>query len=50
MRCKACDVLLTDEESVFKSEVTKEYLDLCCNCLDSIPIFQEDVVDWEDEV
>ena len=32
MRCKACDVGLTDYESTRKSVITGEYLDLCNEC------------------
>lgn len=33
MRCKACDVALTDNESTKKDEVTGEYYDTCLDCL-----------------
>ena len=32
MRCKACDVLLTDKEAAFKDPMTGHYLDLCSEC------------------
>jgi len=32
MRCKACDVLLSDYEATRKSAMTMEYLDLCDAC------------------
>jgi hypothetical protein len=36
MRCKACNVLLTDYETTRKSLVTNEYFDLCNNCFKTI--------------
>lgn len=44
MRCIACDVLLSDEESCQKSVQTGEYLDLCFKCLREInvPTFSGD--------
>ena len=44
LRCKACDVLLTDAESMLKSTKLGDYLDLCWKCIESIPDL-EDVVD-----
>jgi hypothetical protein len=41
MRCQSCDCNLTDEESVRKSKVTDEYLDLCNSCLSTIDEFVE---------
>ena len=32
MRCLACDCLLNSFESTRKSEVTKQYIDLCNKC------------------
>ena len=32
MRCRACDVLLSDGQSVLKDFETGEYLDLCFLC------------------
>lgn len=32
MRCRACDVELTDYESTQRHIETGEYLDLCSNC------------------
>lgn len=40
MRCKACDVLLTEYEATRKTAMTGDYLDLCNNCFKYI---QEDV-------
>jgi len=40
MRCKACDVLLTEYEATRKTVMTGEYIDLCNNCFRYI---QEDV-------
>jgi len=33
MKCRICDQLLSDLESVRKDELTKEYLDTCTYCL-----------------
>lgn len=33
MRCLACNVALNDVESVTKSAVTGEFLDLCSHCI-----------------
>lgn len=32
MRCKACDVVLSDYEATRKSALTLEYIDLCDAC------------------
>ena len=40
MRCKACDVLLTEYEATRKSAMSGEYLDLCNGCFKYI---QEDI-------
>lgn len=42
MRCKACNVALTDKESVYKCAVTGEYYDLCGTCLEVSLDFDED--------
>ena len=36
MRCKACDVELTDFEATRRSAITAEFLDLCPHCLATI--------------
>jgi len=36
MRCRACDVILSDYETTRKSLVTGEYYDLCNNCFKTI--------------
>jgi NAD-dependent SIR2 family protein deacetylase len=36
MRCLACNSELTDAESVRKSKVTGEFIDLCNKCYDTI--------------
>jgi hypothetical protein len=36
MRCKACNKVLSDYESTRKSEVTKEFVDLCNICYSTI--------------
>ena len=33
MRCRACNTLLTDTESVKRDIETREYLDLCSGCV-----------------
>jgi hypothetical protein len=43
MRCKACDVALSDRESTRKAEGTGEYLDLCDKCVG--PIVYVGIVD-----
>lgn len=32
MRCKACNVILTDQELKLKDKTTGQYLDLCGEC------------------
>ena len=47
MKCKICDQLLTDYESVRKDTETKEYLDTCSYCL---AMSKPNIVDFvEDE-
>lgn len=36
MRCRACDVLISDKEATKKSSVTGEYFDLCTWCFNTI--------------
>ena len=36
MRCKACDVSLTDFESTIKCTISGDFLDLCSRCRASI--------------
>lgn len=36
MRCRACNRLLSDYESSLRSDVTKEYIDLCRHCLNTV--------------
>lgn len=53
MRCKACDVQLSDAESVRKDAQTGEYYDLCGACyeyseaavteLNDTPLVQNDI-------
>jgi len=38
MRCVACDNLLNAFEATRKSDITKEYLDLCNKCLSTIDL------------
>jgi len=33
MRCRACNVILTDQEAVKKDKQTGEFLDMCLGCL-----------------
>jgi trehalose-6-phosphate synthase len=60
VKCKSCDVLLSDAEAIRKSSVSKEYLDLCDRCLGTIAHqipnsideddpFWDNFDDWEDE-
>jgi hypothetical protein len=36
MRCRSCGVALTDYEATIRSVYTREYLDMCKTCLESI--------------
>jgi len=36
MRCRCCDVLLTEVELQRKDPVTEEYADMCRVCFDSV--------------
>lgn len=33
MRCRACNTMLSDAESVRKDRLTGEYLDMCTDCI-----------------
>lgn len=33
MRCRACNTMLSDAESVRKDRLTGEYLDMCIDCI-----------------
>ena len=46
MRCKACNVQLSDAESVRKDPQTGEYYDLCSSCF----IYSEEAVMESKEV
>jgi hypothetical protein len=48
MRCKSCDVNLTDAEAIRKSSVTSEYLDLCDRCLGTIADQIHESIDEDD--
>lgn len=37
MRCLSCDCILQDHEATRKGTFSGEYLDLCDNCLQTIP-------------
>lgn len=61
MRCKACDVELTDFESTRKSITSGEYIDLCNTCYkyikDDVQALEnteniniQDVIDFEDSL
>ena len=61
MRCKACDISLTDYEATRKSSRSGEFLDLCNTCYKSINddievianpenINYQDYVDFEDNL
>ena len=41
MRCRCCNIALTDYEATRKSVVTNEYLDMCNKCFKTI---KEDVL------
>ena len=47
MRCRACDIELTDIEATRKDPDTKEFYDLCGGCMREIrnAKFEEDM-DW----
>jgi hypothetical protein len=47
MRCKACDVLLTDYEATRKSAESMEFIDLCNRCYSYI-VDEVDTIDRED--
>ena len=38
MRCQCCNRSLSDYESCLRHPTTLEYLDICCKCLEDIPI------------
>jgi hypothetical protein len=40
MRCLSCNVILSDRESTRKGVHTGEYLDLCDDCIATIPDFE----------
>lgn len=40
MRCLSCNVVLSDREATRKGSVTGEFLDLCDDCLSTIPDFE----------
>lgn len=53
MRCRACDVVLSDFEATRKSRLTGEYLDLCDTCFayvkDAVEVDErEDLRDTDD--
>ena len=54
IRCTSCDVALSDYESTIKSTINGEYLDLCMQCLSTIPdisyIDRPDLLDISDIV
>lgn len=55
MRCLACNAELTDYEATRKSSVTKEFVDLCNNCYNSINddlevIDNKDLISFQDYV
>jgi hypothetical protein len=50
MKCKACDVLLEDYETV-KKDASGEYFDLCSYCLNvSIGTLEDDCGNITDEI
>ena len=42
MRCRSCDCVLTDKEAVRKNQYTKEYEDMCDECLDMSDEFDDE--------
>lgn len=48
MRCRCCDVALTDYEATVKGEVSGEYLDMCRKCLKESEILYTDRPDLAD--
>ena len=54
MRCRSCDVSLTDFESTRKFADTNEFVDLCNNCfrgLGDVPVRERfDLMEAADEV
>ena len=49
MRCKCCDQLLNDWESVRKDPETKEYLDTCTYCVKQSRNLDSDIAKSEEE-
>jgi len=53
MHCRACDIELSNRESVRKSKTTGEYLDLCNRCFatiaDVVPVIEKDVPEEKEE-
>ncbi len=48
MKCRACDEILTKNESVKKDKLTNEYLDLCTQCqIMSVPEVVEAMESYE---
>lgn len=60
MKCRSCDCFLTDYEATIRSVYTREYLNMCKTCLESIKtdlvavgnvgLMSEDSLDDEDVV
>jgi hypothetical protein len=50
MRCRACNVLLEDYESLRKDKQTGEFLDLCDECLHTSNQTLFDMTEDEDDV
>ncbi len=44
MKCRACDVILSDKEATRRYAVPGEFVDTCDRCLDTIPDFPETIV------
>jgi hypothetical protein len=38
MRCKSCNVLLTDYEATIRGSNTGDYFDLCTSCLKEVAV------------
>jgi hypothetical protein len=41
MRCLSCNVILTDDEATLRYRESKEFVDLCLDCISTIPDFEE---------
>ena len=53
MRCAACDKVLTDKETLFRTPLTNNFADLCATCYDVAFSDRykgdDDEQDWRDD-